>query len=296
MTGLPQVAAALNDIVPANTEDPGGAFLRPQWLGELWSPINNERPMAAMVGVGNLTAAKFSGWRWTLKPAVASYAGNKTPVPSSPATAALVESGDPTRIAGAWDVDRIYYDFNTDMLSSFYSGAVESYAATAEAELTQVVLTLAGAGTPAPDLAGGAAVAAIITDLSTQGARLDYLAMAPDVFGAFIALPATDVPWWLQAQGTVGLSGTTTVAGITINTIASLPPGAVLGGDRRALDYRESGPIRVDAVNLPSGGIDLGLFRVRQPHRPPTPRPSPWQRSRSSRPAPPGPPRRRRHP
>lgn len=260
VSNIPAVAAALNDIVPANTEDPGGAFMRPAWLGELWAPLAEARPLSSMVGVGNLTSPTFNGWKWTTKPVVASYAGNKTPVPSSPAAATVVESGPPDRVAGAWDIDRIYVDFNTGMISSFYEKAVESYAEVSEAALAQVLLTAAGAPLPASDFLS--ALAAVIGALSGEGARLDYLAMATDVFVPFSQLTSADVPWWLQAQGSVNLTGpaSTTVAGITVGVVPSLPDGALIGGDRRALDYRESGPIRVEAVNIPQGGVDLGLF------------------------------------
>lgn len=255
-----ELNAALQDIVPENTEDPGGAFLRPAWLGELWSASNDERPFANMVGLGDLTSATFEGWAWTLKPKVSHYAGNKTEVPTSPATAGLVESGPPQRIAGAWDVDRIYVDFNTGMLSSFLEGAVDSYNELLEEDLATLFQGLA---VPLEDVATPlAAFTAVVASLVSVGARADYIAMAPDVFATFIGLNESEVPWWLQNQGSISLTGggSVDVAELNIGVVAGLEAGTVLGGDRRAVDVRATGPIRVEAVNIPNGGIDVGLF------------------------------------
>jgi hypothetical protein len=34
----------------------------------------------------------------------------------------------------------------------------------------------------------------------------------------------------------------------------------MLGADRNAVDFRETGPFRVQALNIPNGGIDVALF------------------------------------
>ena len=40
----------------------------------------------------------------------------------------------------------------------------------------------------------------------------------------------------------------------------SLPAGTVVGGDRDAVSLYETGPINVNAVNVPNGGVDYALF------------------------------------
>ncbi|MEB0161182.1 hypothetical protein, partial [Pseudomonas sp. AH2 (2023)] len=40
----------------------------------------------------------------------------------------------------------------------------------------------------------------------------------------------------------------------------ALPAGTVLGGDSDAVSLYETGPINVNAINLPNGGVDFGLF------------------------------------
>jgi hypothetical protein len=101
----------------------------------------------------------------------------------------------------------------------------------------------------------------VAATLVAAGASVSFVVMAADVFASFIALTSDEVQWWLKDFASVSLTGqATTVAGITIATSPDLPAGTILGGDSEAVDFRETGPIRVTAVNLPNGGIDLGLF------------------------------------
>lgn len=255
-----ELNAALNDIVPANTADPGGSFMRPAWLGELWQAGSSERPLSTMLGLKDLTSATFDGWAWTLKPKVSHYPGNKTAVPSSPATSGLIESGPPTRIAGAWDIDRIYVDFNTGMLTSFLAGAADSYSELVEEDLGALLeATATDIGASADAIS---AITAVVNALVAVGASPSYIALASDVFAPFIALNGDDVPWWLAKQGTVNLTGagSADIAQLSVAVVPSLSAGTVIAGDRRALDVRATGPIRVEAVNVPNGGIDVGLF------------------------------------
>jgi hypothetical protein len=52
------------------------------------------------------------------------------------------------------------------------------------------------------------------------------------------------------------------VSGLRFFVDPSLPAGHVLGGDRNAATYYEAvpAPLRVQAVNIPNGGIDIAVF------------------------------------
>jgi len=268
-----QINAALADIHPGNAGT-DGVFPRPAWLGELWSPQANQRPIVDAIGVENLTAMTMDGWKWITKPVVAPYAGNKAEVPTSPAQIGPAQA-TAQRIAGGWDLDRIYVDFPTGFVDAFLQAAAQDY----RKKSGTYFLTghPAIVGPPAVPAAEGilddatdlgaqaslvAGLQAIAAFLVGNGARVSWLAMAADVFGDFIALPAAEVPWWLQAQGSIDLSGTgtTTVAGITIGVDPGLGAGEMGGGDRDATTLWETGPINVQAINVPNGGVDLGLF------------------------------------
>ena len=64
-----------------------------------------------------------------------------------------------------------------------------------------------------------------------------------------------------SGQGSVAIAGQeVNIADLSISVAPGLAPGTVLAADRRAIDYRQTGPIRVQAINIPKGGIDLAVF------------------------------------
>ncbi len=254
-----QVNAALTDIIPANTGDPGGAFLRPIWLGELWTPRRDSRHFLNVFNGPALTSMTWEGWKWETYPTVDTYAGNKTPIPTSPA-AIVPATGAAERIAGGWDVDRIYEDFNTGFIAALLEAATFDYAQKSEAKLVATLVAEATDAGSAVDVPAG--LQALAAALASVGAQLSTVAMATDVFADFLGIPVNEVPWWLTKQSVVDLSGdgSTDVAGIVIDVVPSLAAGTMLGADANAVDFRETGPFRVQAVNIPNGGIDVALF------------------------------------
>lgn len=248
--------AALTDITPAAS---GDAFMRPAWLGELWTPRATQRDWMDLIGTKPLTSMTWDGWKWQTYPEVDDYEGNKKPIPSSPAKI-VPASGTATRIAGGWDVDRIYEDFNTGFIAALLEAATVDYALKSETKLAAALLDEA---TPA---AGGAdtvtaALSLIVTTLINAGARLSGVGMAADVFADFIELPADQVPWWLKGQAVVNISDVSvSIGGIRVFANHSLPAGTMLGADKRAIDFRETGPFRLQALNLPNGGIDVAVM------------------------------------
>jgi hypothetical protein len=253
------VNAALADIIPANTGDPGGAFLRPMWLGELWTPRRDDRHFVNVFSGPALTGMTWEGWKWDVTPVVGPYAGNKTDIPTSPASI-VPATGAATRIAGGWDVDRIYEDFNSGFIAALLEAATHDYGQKSEAALAATLLaeaTDAGTAASVPE-----AIATIASTLASVGASLSTLGMSADVFAAFLGLPLAEVPWWLTNQSVVTISGegSSSVAGVVVDVVPSLPSGTMLGADRNAVDFRETGPFRVQAINIPKGGIDVAIF------------------------------------
>jgi hypothetical protein len=212
------------------------------------------------------------GWKWATEPVVAPYAGNKAAVPTSPAVVVPAEAVA-HRIAGGWDLDRIYVDFQTGFLEAFQAAAVRDYEKKSAAyfvnghgAITGPPAIAAADGFVAdatdlgsvPDLLTG--IQAVVAFLTGNGATVSFIAMATDAYQEFFALTTADAPWWLSGQSSINLNGTSDVAGTTIVVEPSLPPGTILGGDREAVSLYETGPINVNAVNLPNGGVDFGLF------------------------------------
>ncbi|HXJ63565.1 MAG TPA: hypothetical protein VNN79_07405 [Actinomycetota bacterium] len=259
-TDIGRINAALSDVIPGDgTNGLGGVFLRPQWIDELWTPEYSQRNFVDAVGTSPLTSMTWQGWKWGTKPEVAKYTGNKTPIPSNPVTI-VPATGTAYRIAGGWDIDRIFIDLGSpDFVAAMFTAATADYSMKSEQFLGAALLAGATVGTAAASLVEALNVAA--QTLTAAGASMTFVAMATDLWSEFLMLPESEVPWWLRNQATINLAGaTTTIAGVSVFTDPSLPDGTLLAGDRKAVDFRDSGPIRVQAVNIPNGGIDIALF------------------------------------
>lgn len=255
-----RINAALSDVTPGDGSNGlGDAFLRPEWLGELWTPENTDRPFVNAVGTTPLRSMKWQGWKWGVKPAVDKYAGNKTAIPSNQVTI-LPAEGDAYRVAGGWDVDRIFLDLGSpDFIAAMFTAATVDYNMKSEGWLAADLVAGATDAGDADSLVEALDLAA--RTLSGNGAQMSFVAMATDLWAEFLVLPESDVPWWLRNQARIDLAGTSTdVAGIRIFVDDGLADGTLVAGDRRAVDFRETGPIRVQAVNIPNGGIDIALF------------------------------------
>jgi hypothetical protein len=255
------INAALTDVIPSNdTSD--GAFIRPQWIDELWTPVDTRRPYINSVSSGVLTGMKVFGWKWGTKPRVMPYQGNKTPVPSGPVSFGPAEA-DAVRHAGGWDVDNIYiYLGDGSLLTAILQAAAQDYALSQEAMISGIITDEATAATAA-DFVDGLNV--IAGTLAATGARPNFIGVASDLWGEFLSMSASDAPWWLSptsAQSVNLTDGTSAAADLRIFADPNLAAGHMVGGDRRAVTHYEprGNPFRVQAVNLPNGGVDVGLF------------------------------------
>jgi hypothetical protein len=249
--------AALSDVEYDSAGSAGINTHQPQWLGELWTGRAYERKFIPLIGSGTMTALTMNAWRWTTKPAVAVWTGNKNEVPSNvPATESFEVTG--VRYAGAHDWAREFRDFGrTDVIESALRGMVESYAKVTdlatinvlEAGATDVVAT----GTGAWDKIMDGVEAIIDTAVPT------FAVLAKDVYRELILTSDSDKLAYLDAA--LGLENGT-AAGFRIVPSDQLPAGAVLVGAREAaISFELPGsPIRVEAENVAQGGFDMGLF------------------------------------
>lgn len=264
VNGSPDAAAinaALSDITPAaDTSD--GAFIRPQWIDELWTPIDLRRPYANSIQSGVLTGMKVFGWKWGTRPVVGPYAGNKAPIPSGPVTFGPAEA-DAYRHAGGWDVDNIFvYLGDSSLLSAILNAAAQDYAMKMEATIGAGLVADA---TPATAATLPEAFAVVGSTLGAAGARPSFVAMSSDLWADYLNMSASDAPWWLtsaNANSTDVVDGTTGALGLRIFTDPNLDAQTILAGDRRAATHYEprGNPFRVQAVNIPNGGVDIGVF------------------------------------
>ena len=254
------LVAALTDIVPA--ADVGQGALRPQWLDEVWTPVATRRYFIEAINRQNLSSGlKVYGWQWDTYPTVSTYAGNKGAVPSSAATTQAVEA-NVERLAAGWDLDRIFVDLGAPgFIEAFFQAAVRDLAAKQDAD---VGATLA-AGATDDGTAGDvwAMIADAAGSLASRGASMSFCGMAPDIWAEYISGATATVPWWVPNGGDPSLRNQTgTAADVPFFMAPSLSAGFILAGDRNAATFFEPSPnpVRVTAVNIPNGGVDLGVF------------------------------------
>lgn len=255
------VRDALSDVTPA--DDTGEGYMRPDWIGELWQADKTERPLIDALGTPKplRTGTKIKGWKWDTKPEVDEYDGNKAEIPSN--TVKTVPAEAPVnRAAGGWDIDRIYLDLGeAGFLEAFWTAAVASYKAHTEAQtLDYITSEVDTTDLGADDLLG--TLGKMGARFARLGASMDAIFIAPDLFEEYAALTQAEVPFWLANSTGVSLKNqTATVADLNVRTLPTLTDGDVIALDKRAADYYEKNPpVRVNAVDLPRGGIDLGLF------------------------------------
>lgn len=250
----PQLLAALSDITQTGV---GVDVSAPAFIGEVWSSEPFQRQIVPLVGSGELSSYKITGWRWTTAPVGSDYAGDKAAVPSNAAATEPVEY-DALRWAGAHDVDRKFRDFGDEgFWSSYWTAMAASYARWSDAKAVAGLL----AGAPAVATLGTGVINAIIAG------ALDVIPYGRPTFvllgsSAFAALAQEDPKLLLTGAIDLG-DGSGNLSGLSFGTHASIPAADVLVGTRNAATWYELGggaPIRVDAVNVANGGVDVGAF------------------------------------
>ena len=249
--------AALSDVEYDSVGSAGINTHQPQWLGELWTGRTYERKFIPLIASGAMTALTMNAWRWTTKPAVSAWDGNKAAVPSNaPATESFEVTG--VRYAGAHDWAREFRDFGrTDVIESALRGMVESYAKVTDLATINVLKTgatdVVATGTGAWDRIMDGVEAILPTAVPT------FAVIATDLYRDLLLTTNNDALAYLNAG--LGLEGGT-AAGFSIVPSDQLTAGTVLVGAREAaISFELSGaPIRVEAENVAQGGFDMGLF------------------------------------
>ena len=245
-----EITAALADITRS-----ANPWVSPEgFVGELWGGVGYQREIVPLLNHGELSHWKIAGWRWKVSPKVASYAGDKTDVPSNAPTTETV-SVEASRLAGAHDIDRKFIDFNdVAFLDSYFRAMAESYAFESDKACAQFIVSSATA-VVAPagsnllkQVAHGAN--AIRANART---RATFVLVNPTDMISLLDISASEVPAFLA---TLGISPENFIASefVTAGTV-------IVGAKPAATFYELSGsPIRVEAVSIANGGHDAGVF------------------------------------
>jgi hypothetical protein len=252
--------AALEDIGYDSVGSVGINTHQPQWLGELWTGRTYERKFVPLISQAAMTALTMNAWRWTTKPAVDVWTGNKTEVPSNtPVTESFEATG--VRYAGAHDWAREFRDFGrTDVIESALRAMTESYAKATDLATVNALIdgaTEVEAGTATSQVAWNRIMDGVeaIIDVAVP----TFAIIATDLYRELLLTTDNNALAYLSASlGIESGSG----AGFAIVPSDQLDAGNVLVGAREAATSFElpGVPIRVEAENVSLGGFDMGIF------------------------------------
>lgn len=226
----------------------------PQWLGELWNGVTYQREIIPLMTQANLTSRKAVGYRWTKKPGVDKYAGNKTEIPSKDAAIEAVER-DAQRWAGGNDLDRAFWDFNeTEFLAAYWRAMAESYAYETDRDAAQFLVANASTvGGVADNLIHAAARGSISIKNDLKQAA-GFVLINPNDFESILQLSALDAPKFLDIIPAMNPANWKTSEFVTAGTV-------LVGTKAAATHYELSGsPLRVEAEHIAKGGRDAALF------------------------------------
>ena len=248
-----QLQAALTDITYSDNDGTYPAT----WLGNLWQGVNYQRRFIPSIGAGAaVTSLKVTGWRWTTKPEVEAYDGDKNAVPSNAATTEPVEV-PVVRLAGAHDIDRAFFDLgSSDYVAGYWAAMAESYAKLSDEYAASVLLdeaTDAGAGTGAMGTIVKAAMAVMAEGTPT------FIGIGTGVFEQMAATNVNDALAFLG--GSLSFDGTGSLGNVSLFVSPYIGSTQVLAGVRQAATFHELAPaLRVQVAFVANGGIDAGLF------------------------------------
>lgn len=242
--------AALADI----TRSAHPSIRSADWLGELWEGVSFQREIVPTMTKKELTSLRATGWRWTTKPSVSDYEGDKTEIPTNtPATESVELVAK--RLAGGHDIDRAYFDFNDrEFIASYFRAMTESYAMVSDQRAAEFLVAEA-AKNQAPaqtDLLRAAARARQTIKAATRAEATSFLVNPDDLF-SLMDMTILDNPAYLD------LLGVDPKRFITSNEVEA---GTLVAYAKPAVEFRELGsaPIRVEAEHLAQGGRDAALF------------------------------------
>ena len=250
-TASPELTAALADI----TRSANPAVSAPQWLGELWEGSEYQREIIPTMTNKPLTKLKAVGWRWTQKPEIEDYAGDKTEIPTNEVATEPVET-TANRMAVGHDIDRAYFDFNeTEFLEGFFRARTIDYAMKSDAKAAAFLNASAATGTTVasePDLLHAAARARLVVKRQVRVEPSAYLVHPNSLFGLF-DITQLDNPAYLDLLG---------VKPERFIATDLVPENEVIAYAKESVTWFElpGSPIRVDAERIDLGGRDSAVF------------------------------------
>jgi hypothetical protein len=267
----PVLKASLTDIPAGNGYDGGtlNDITVPTFLGELWSGKNFTQRFAPLVSHQTFTpgtSGTVYGWRFTDKLSVDDWAGFPNQVPTDTLATELV-TAHPAKLAGGWVFDRDFADSgNAGFIEAALRQATDDYARKIDGKVITAIAAASTAVSGAPVVDGVAPATTRIVKgiraLLTDEASLtpEWAIVGADLYEALLYTKKDNVLEYLEAS--IGLDGGS-LGGFRIvvsNRVAD--NGKVYVGCSQAITLFEyaGAPVRVDALDVARGGIEVGLY------------------------------------
>lgn len=262
-TGSMHLLAALDQAVQADVI----ATQNEQWLGEIYASRTYARRYAPLVTPATLTALKATGWKFTASktPTVADYNGfPNQPASTEVATEAVAVTA--ARLAGAGAIDRAFVDFQTPgFWEGYYRECTNDYERKLDAKVP-AALAAAGTEVTAETVPTGVSTAAsYIVDgalalLDEEIGLPTFAIVGSDLYREFLLTRKDDALEYLS--GALGVEAGSLAGFRVVPSSLAAFTGKVLVGTRDAATLFElpGTPIRVNTVNIGTGGVETGVF------------------------------------
>ncbi|MCB7135356.1 hypothetical protein [Cellulosimicrobium marinum] len=270
-TGDRQMLAALDQTVQADAI----SAQQPQWAGEIWNSRTHRQKFVPLFNRQALTGLKITGWKFAARtgtppqppatPTVASYSGfpaepNSTEVKTEAVTI------NAQRLAGANAVDRAFVDFSTpEFWAGYYREAANDLSRKQDASALAHMLTSANY----TEVEGGTVPTGVpialaytvdgvlaIQDIATP----DFAIVGVDLYRELALTRHQDAVAYLSVA--VGLDPSEGALN-NFKIVPSADPalaGKVLVGASEAHQWYGEKTVRVDTVNIATGGVETGVF------------------------------------
>lgn len=262
-TGNVHLLAALDNAVQADVI----ATQNVQWLGEIYASRTYARRYAPLITPATLTALKATGWKFTAAktPTVADYNGFPNQ-PTSTEVATEAVNVTASRIAGAGAIDRAFVDFQTPgFWEGYYRECANDYERKVDAKVPAALAAGATAVTASTVPTGVSTAASYIVDgaaaiLDAEIGLPTFAIVGTALWKALLLTRQDDSLAYLSAALGVAEGD---LAGFRIvpSSLAAFT-GKVLVGTKDAATLFElpGTPVRVNTVNIGTGGVETGLF------------------------------------
>ncbi|MCG2797722.1 MAG: hypothetical protein L6367_04190 [Cellulomonas sp.] len=251
--------AIATDLLPTQAQ---------QWLGEVYASRTYVRRYAPLIQHLDLAALKAIGWKFTSgkTPTVGDYAG----FPAQPtSTEVKTESVtlDASRIAGAGAVDRAFIDFPVpEFWAGYYRECTNDYERKLDAKVP-ALLAGAATATVADTVPSGVSTAAsYIVDgaaalIDGEKGMPTFAIVGTGLWKGLLRTRSDDTLAYLTAA--LGLEkGSLEGFAIIPSSLAAFTGKVLVGVNTAATLYELPGasPVRVDTVNISTGGVETGVF------------------------------------